>query len=548
MNDIDVLIVGGYALTEVAGGTVETRDKMRLHHSGHLATVDFLKHLVENQGKLDPAERQYAEQNRSRLVARSLNTIYLYDFLTKHGIRTEAVNYFLFEQAKFKRLMAFRPKVVAISTTFICRPSEINRIARAVREAWPGSVIVAGGIKVLKSFKTYTLFKQGYFDGFDMESVRRQNFFFDATTDSQVDALVIEESGELTLLELVKKVKRGEDYKRTPNIAYREGGELVFTRRIHEPSTFDRHTISWDKVPEDIVGHSIPVKTGVGCPFRCAFCDFHGLHRVRSRPVECVIEELKMIQDVYPGKAVEFTDDNLFTTAARTRQLAEAIIRNGLDFKWCAFVRTDAVTEANVEMLAQAGCFQCALGIESGDNGILKNMNKGTTRERNLKAVKLLNKHFINTVSTVIIGFPAETTESVANTIDLLNAYPDTGYPVHRYYPFAFMLGELTPIASPENRRRYGITGGIDTWSHSTMDWKRANDQVLRVFSEVRTPSLWYPETPYTALPASKITPVLKVRDDIVKSGATEIGPRNAQSIYRMLRPILEEREVCHVP
>ncbi|MFH1314759.1 MAG: radical SAM protein [Candidatus Eisenbacteria bacterium] len=547
MSDIDVLIVGGYSLTEVAGGTSETLNKMRLHHNGHLATVDFLKCLVDKAGDLDLAEKQYAEQNKSRLVSRSLNTIYLYDFLTKYGIRTEAVNYFLLEQDKFKRLMAAKPRVVAISTTFMCHTSEVIAIAQAARELSPGSVILAGGIKVLKSYKTYTLFKQGYLEGFDMEPVKSNNFFFDASTDNRVDALVIEECGELTLLRLVRKIKNGEDYRCTPNIAYRKGNHLVFTKRVREPSTFDQHAISWDRVPESIIGNAIPVKAGMGCPFRCAFCDFWGLHRVQSRPIECVIEELKTIQDVYPGKPVEFTDDNLFTTPSRIKQLCKGIIENGLDFKWGAFVRTDAITEDNVEMLAKAGCFVCALGTESGDNGILKNMNKETTRDQNLKAVHFLSKHLISTTSTVIVGFPGETEDSVAKTIDLLNSYPDVSYPVHRYYPFAFLLSPLTPIASPGNRRRYGITGGTDTWSHSTMDWKQANDQVLRMFSEVGTPTLRYSENPHAVLPATKITATLKTRDNIVKSGITVISDHNADSIYQMFRPIFEEREVCHV-
>jgi anaerobic magnesium-protoporphyrin IX monomethyl ester cyclase len=547
MSDIDVLIIGGYSLTEVAGGTTETLEKMRLQYNGHPATVDFLKCLVEKDGNLDLAEKRYAEQNRSRLVSRSLNTIYLYDFLTKHNIRTEAVNYFALEQEKFKQLMAAKPRVVAISTTFMCHTAEINTIARAARDLSPDSVIVAGGIKVLRSFKTYSLFKRGYFDGFDMDSAISDDFFFADSTDSLVDVLVVEECGELTLLELVKKIKAGEDYKSVPNIAYREGDHLVFTQRIREPFTFDRHAISWDKIPEDIIGNTIPVKAGMGCPFRCAFCDFAGLHRIRSRPIDGVIQELRMIKNVFPGKVIEFTDDNLFTTVARTTQLCDAIIRNGLDFKWCAFVRTDAITEDNVAMLAEAGCFMCALGIESGDNGVLRNMNKRTTREQNLKAVHLLNRHSISTVSTIIIGFPGETGESVANTIDLLNAYPDVGYPVHRYYPFAFLLTPLAPIASPESRRRYDITGGWDNWSHSTMDWRQANDQVLRVFSEVEIPTLRYPEIPFAALPVADVAPMLKTRDNIVKSGITAINPKNVNAIYQMFESILHKREACHV-
>lgn len=546
MNDIEVLIIGGYSLTEVAGGTAETHARIHLHSNGHLATVDFLKCLVDKDGNLGLAEKEYAGQNRSRLVARSLNTIYLYDFLTKHGIRAEALNYFLLEQEKFKRLMAARPKVVAISTTFISHRAEVNAIARAVRDLSPESVIIAGGVKVLKSFRTYNLFTQGYFDNSGIESVKCDDFFFEPQSDGCVDVFVIEECGELTLLDLVRKIRNDEDHTSTPNCAYRKNGELVFTRRIPEPFTFDTHAISWDRIPEDIVGGTIPVKAGMGCPFGCAFCDFSGLHRVRSRPIECVVNEIKLIQEVYPGWLIEFTDDNLFTTPARTKRIAEAVIKNNLDFKWAAFVRTDAISEDNVELMAESGCFHCALGIESGDNNVLNNMSKRITREQNLRAVHLLSRHSINTTSTVIVGFPGETQESVGNTIGLLNSYPDVDYPIHRFYPFAFLLAPLSPIASPDNRRKYALEGGIDSWAHSTMDCEGANEQLLRLFTEVRVPALKYQESLYTTMPYWKIRAALRERDNMVRGGLYTIDPENADSVYKVFRPIFEEKAVCH--
>jgi p-methyltransferase len=540
MSDLDVVIIGAFSLTEKAGGGEETMKKMRLHYKNTPATVDFLKTLVECKGNLGVTEKQYAQADRSKFVARSLNTIYLYDFLTKNNITTEVVSYFLLEQDRFKELMSYKPKVVAISTTFISDAPDIITIAKAVKELSPESVIFAGGIKVLKSYKKLMLFNQNYFDGYDVESIKKNNFFFNPEIDKHINVFVIEESGELTLLDLIRKIQKGKSYKLTPNIAYRDGNELIFTKRVKEPYAFEHNPIAWDKIPEEILGQEIPVRAGIRCPYKCAFCDFTGLHsNVRIRAIDSLIEELKLIQNRFPGKPVFFTDDNLFTTRKRTRELAEAIVKNGLRFKWRAFMRADAITEENAEVLARSGCYMAYLGVESGDEQILKNMKKRTARDQTLKAVTRLYKDGINTMSTIIIGFPGETKDSVDKTINLLNAYPDTEEAINKYYPFTFFLFPLAPISSPQNRERFMIGGGAESWYHSTMDFIEAREQLFRCFKDIEVPTFGYPEYIDYRIPLTKIKKVSKARENIVKGGINVIDESNVEEIYSEFAAIL---------
>lgn len=538
MNNYDVLIIGGYGLGDRSAGDSETRDKIRLSYKNHLASLDFIRLLVQNKSNLDLAEQKYIEGNKARLVARSINTIYLYDFLLKNGVKPEAINYFLLEQNKFRELISLKPKVVVISTTFIYDASNATKIAKCIKELSPNSIIIAGGIKVLKSFKKYSLYKQGYFDGFAIEPMKTMNFFFDNEIDKNIDVFVIEECGELTLLELIKKIKAGHDHRNMPNIAYREKGNLFFSERIKEPYTFEKSLISWDKIPEEMVGQEVPVSAGLGCPFKCAFCDFPGLHQVKIRKIDDLIKELKLIQERFSGRTVFFTDDNLFTTKKRTKELAEAIVKYGLNFKWRAFFRVDAISEDNVEVLSKSGCVSCLLGVESGDEEILKNMNKRATREQIIKAINLLNQNRINTLSTIIIGFPGETKESVNNTISLLNEYPDNQGTINQYCPFVFNCTPLAPIASPENRKKYKIVGGHDKWSHITMNSEEAKGHLIRCFQEITVPTLQYPEFMDPEIPFLKLKDIFKTRDNIVRNGLNVVGNENVQQIYHKFSKI----------
>jgi p-methyltransferase len=538
MSEFDVLIVGGYALTERAGA--ETRDKIRLKYNNHFVTQDFIKYLVRNNGNLERTENDFIENNKSRLVSRSLNAIYILDYLNKNNVKSEVVNYFLLEQKRFKELMECKPKVLVISSTFISDISDMNQIASLAKDISPDTKIIAGGIKILKSHKKLMLFKEGYFDDYPEENIINNNFFFKYEQDKFIDIYVIEECGELTLLNLIKKIINKEDYRTTPNIAYYKKCNLIFTNQSKEPYTFENNLIAWDKIPENIIGQEIPVRAGIGCPFKCAFCDFTGLHKVKIRTIDNLIEELKLIQKAFPGRPIFFTDDNLFTSKIRTKQLAEAIIKNDLKFKWRGFFRVDAISEDNVEALAKSGCVNCLLGVESGDEQILEYMKKKASRNQTIKAVKLLNDHAINTLSTIIIGFPGETEASVDNTIELLNSYPNEKYLINNYYPFVFEISPLAGISSPDSRKRFKIVGAGENWQHVTMTSEQAKSELIRAFKCINKATLQYPEFYDPEIPFNKLKDVFITRDSIVKDSIASLDQNNVLSIYNRFNTILK--------
>jgi radical SAM superfamily enzyme YgiQ (UPF0313 family) len=540
MHDFDVLVVGGYALKEKSGGGEDMRRKIQLRVNQTPAGIDFLRTLVQENGDLSKASAGYARANSSKLVSRSLNTIYLYDYLSKNGISAAVVNYFLLEQDKFRDLMSLKPKAVVISTTFMHEVNDIISIAKAAKAIYPETTVIAGGIKIFKSYRAFKLHHEGYFEGFDTAQMMQDDFFFSNDIDKNIDVFVIEECGEVTLLELLRRVTKRRPWKDLPNLGYRENGELMFGQRSPEPFTFEKSPISWQKIPEEMLGTEIPIKAGMGCPHRCAFCDFAGLHKVRMRPIASIVEELRCVQRAFPGKPIFFTDDNLFATKQRARELTRAIIESGLHFNWRAFFRVDAISEDTAPLLAQSGCSGCLLGVESGDPQILKNMNKKATRQQTLRAVELLNQNGIHTLSTLIVGFPGETKETVDSSIDLLNSYPDHDGTINQYIPFTFMFWPLTPAASLHFRKTHGISGGYDNWAHWTMNSDEAREHLYRLFLESHGPTYQYPENMPRDIPIEKLKKAFKERDALVKSGVCSIGESNAGHIADIFRPILE--------
>src|SRR5262249_52523672 len=144
----------------------------------------------------------------------------------------------------------------------------------------------------------------------------------------------------------------------------------------------------WDLVDE-VEKDWLPVRTSVGCPYRCRFCDFIQLHpSMTMRSPESLLAEFELAQtrgvsDFY------FIDDNIFLSKARIRHLAETIVNTGLEITWGGHFRVDRVDEENVDLIARSGARLGQCGVESFDQEQLRRMRKGCKVEQSLRGVDL---------------------------------------------------------------------------------------------------------------------------------------------------------------
>jgi dipeptidyl aminopeptidase/acylaminoacyl peptidase len=118
-----------------------------------------------------------------------------------------------------------------------------------------------------------------------------------------------------------------------------------------------------------------------------------------------------------------------------------------------------------------AGAHQVQIGLESGDQGQLDNMDKACTVESNARAIDLCRKHGLTTVASLIVGLPGETHDTLARTLDFLRSHP----------PDFFFLAPFStratgvPMLSAENRARFELQTvdhlrtGAPYWRHRTM-------------------------------------------------------------------------------
>lgn len=481
VQTIDAVIIAGPKPQEFLGG--EIREKMRVSIDGHAASLNYLRQWFDTGRDSAAAFRRWQGQELSFL---SLNGPYLCQFLEQHGLSTAWVPIFQPDDPHLLDVLAQQPRTVVISTTFLPLAPQIDQMAAEIRRLCPDAHIIAGGTQVWKSYQHLELVEAGHITPDILPAVAAHNYFIDATRPSPIDTFLINPRGEEALVELVQCLKDGKDRRMLKNVAYWEDGRWRINEVVKE--AYREVRVDWASVLARDVSVWVPIQAGQGCGFRCTFCDFYGLNpKVNIRENLSLLDEIATIPEVNGFRRLYFTDDNLFTSKQRAREFcAELAKAKHLNIKWRGMIRVAIVDAEIAQLMYDSGCVEVLLGIESGDRQVLINMKKLSTPKQILDGLKVLNDHGINTKSTFIVGFPGETTESVSNTIQLLNDYPCDGPGVHRYTAFTFGVLPLAAVSRPEMRERYGLKGYGFTWKHDTMDSDQAATETVRLLSSLK--------------------------------------------------------------
>jgi radical SAM superfamily enzyme YgiQ (UPF0313 family) len=193
---------------------------------------------------------------------------------------------------------------------------------------------------------------------------------------------------------------------------------------------------------------------GRGCVAKCTYCVYpqvmHG-HSYRTRTPKSIVGEMKWIQDEMPEvKEIVFEDDTFTGDPEFAKEVARLVKEMGVRLPWFANVRAN-IDRETLAVMKQAGFRCCAVGFESGDDLLLKNMWKGVTLDRQAKFVADCQSVGILVHGCFMFGFPGETRETMEKTLalakklnpDSAQFYPVMPFPGTSYYKWADENGYL---------------------------------------------------------------------------------------------------------
>jgi radical SAM superfamily enzyme YgiQ (UPF0313 family) len=140
---------------------------------------------------------------------------------------------------------------------------------------------------------------------------------------------------------------------------------------------------------------------------------------VRFRSPAHVVEEVGFLRR-RGVQAFHFDDDTFGVSDAYLADLCRALEGVTPAVPWSCEIHVRLVTAQNVAMMRRAGCRTIQLGIESGDDGILRKIRKGFSVEQALEAARLITAEGIGLHTFFMAGFPWETEQTLCSTREVI--------------------------------------------------------------------------------------------------------------------------------
>jgi anaerobic magnesium-protoporphyrin IX monomethyl ester cyclase len=212
--------------------------------------------------------------------------------------------------------------------------------------------------------------------------------------------------------------------------------------------------------PEEAI--VMPVNTARGCVFKCTFCHYTQWNDpYRHRSPESVVGEIRRNKEKYGANYINFWDDLSFHKIGPAEKFVDALLAANLDVHWTAAVRSDLFGRADVPYedrlrvatkFREAGAVVLGYSLESANEEILLAMNKRVKREYFAEQIKLLREvGGIVSLTSVVVGYPQETPETIAETMQAcldLKVYPSPGFllplPSTGMWKYALDNGHIT--------------------------------------------------------------------------------------------------------
>jgi anaerobic magnesium-protoporphyrin IX monomethyl ester cyclase len=385
----------------------------------------------------------------SIILNEPLGLLYLAGYLKKNNKEVALVDGFadsnVFKDGDFygrgmsyvalaEKIKEFHPDIVGINYAFTQYSKGPHDVARMVKEISNRILVLCGGPAACASVSS-------------------------VLTDTNFDLLVKGE-GEETLLEIVERHEKGLPLTDIPGTAVRMNDEIKINpprqliknldtlpfpaRELVDMSKYYNDSYSVDK------GMRYPrlsIITSRGCPFRCIFCSIHSVweHTYRMRSVGNVVDEIELLSRDFGVKEIIFYDDNLTFDKKRINQICADILKRKINIKWSVpnGVAIWTLDKETIRNMKRAGCYKITFGLESGSRSTLKFIHKDFLDfDQARELIRFCNKIGLWTVSSLIVGFPYETKDDLAETadfaissdVDMASFYIATPYPGSELY------------------------------------------------------------------------------------------------------------------
>lgn len=278
--------------------------------------------------------------------------------------------------------------------------------------------------KVREQFPDVTIIWGGYFAS-NQHKVCLESGFVD---------FVINGPGDTAFPSLLDALETDAPYSAIRNIIYRKDGKIITTTKETLPNMDALPPFPYRKLDGSYTLREYLAKTfmgsktlsyhsSFGCPFTCSFCAVVPIYNARWKGMSAqrIMQDVQWFKDEYGIDAVEFHDNNFFTSRKRTVAFAELMLGKGIS--WWGEGRIDTIdkySDDDLHLMRDAGLKMIFLGAETGNDEVLAQMDKGGTQtgEQIKSFAARMGRVGIVPEYSFVLGMPADSEEKVMKQID----------------------------------------------------------------------------------------------------------------------------------
>lgn len=277
-----------------------------------------------------------------------------------------------------------------------------------VRKKFPHILIIWGGYFASNQYKT--CLNSGYVD------------------------YIINGPGDYAFPKLLEALEKGTELKQINNLIFLIDNKVIKTNKDELPDLDSLPDLPYDKLNtfypinkylgKTFLGSkTVSYHSSFGCPFTCSFCAVVPIYNARWKGKSAlgIYNDIKFLKEKYGINAIEFLDNNFFVSEKRTVEFAKLIKEDNISWWGEARIDTmDKYKDESLKIISDAGCRMIFFGAETGNDEVLKKMDKGGTQtaEQIVKFAARLQKFNIIPEYSFVLGIPAESEEEVNKQIN----------------------------------------------------------------------------------------------------------------------------------
>jgi len=234
-----------------------------------------------------------------------------------------------------------------------------------------------------------------------------------------VDA-VVRGQGELTLVEAVDRLARGDGLEGVRGTSHKTNGKVVSEAErpvvnINQLPLPAYHLADHDAYARICGVRKLAYATSVGCPYACHYCTDQVFYSRRFNALTAArtISEMVELAHRYRADEIALLDSNFPVDVHRAVAIARGLLDAGVRFGWTFQASTDflcRMSDEEVQVLAASGVTHMGFGTESASLEVLALMNKKHQRiDQMYETARKAERAGIHLTFNLIFGYPGET-------------------------------------------------------------------------------------------------------------------------------------------